>query len=158
MKTQVRIPRISVKLVTVEHICNFSGSYCKNWAQENPQELTGYKVWHRQQLMRNPIPSNGEGKDGNPLLSSDLHRNAMAHPYHNQRSTCLFYLECASAHTHNMQTIVTISAHMIFSASHCDRRQWCEAFIFVSGCYCASLSQTSQASSDNIAVLFYYIK
>lgn len=45
------------------HLQFFSGSYCKNWAQENPQELTRYKVWHTQQLVRNPIPNNGEGKD-----------------------------------------------------------------------------------------------
>lgn len=114
MRTWVRIPRISVNLVTVEHICNLSGSYCKKWAQGNPLELTGYEVWRRQQLVRNPITNNGESKDGNPVLSSDLHMNATARPYHKHREAWVYSLSSVRVHTythlynyrtHNMQII-----------------------------------------------------
>lgn len=84
------------------HLQFFSGSYCKNWAQENPQELTGYKVWHRQQLVRNPIPNNGEGKGWNPMLSSDLHMNATACPNHNHREARVYSLLSVRVHTHTL--------------------------------------------------------
>lgn len=129
MRTRVRIPRISVNLDTVEHICNLSGSYYKKWAQGNPQELTGYEVWHREQLVRNPIPNNGEGKDGNSVLSSDLHMNATARPFHKHREAWVYSLERASAHTHIYITIAythiyTTIAHTIcksYSHNQCTR-------------------------------------
>lgn len=129
MRARVRIPRISVNLVTVEHICNLSGSYCKNWAQENPQELTGYEVWRRQQLVRNPIPNNGEGKDGNPVLSSELHMNATARPYHNHREARVYSLERVSAHTHlynncahtHLYNYCTHNMQIIHSHNQCTR-------------------------------------
>lgn len=67
----------------------------------------------------------------NPRLISDLHMNATARSCHNHREARVYSLEHASANTHlynnrthNMQIIVTISAHTIFSASPCVRRQW----------------------------------